>query len=159
MRGLQKTLRTKRWCWLFRHLLCLALASSLVLSAACGKKAPPLPPTGIEPPVVENLEARVDEGKITLLWKPPKTAEGGGRVIGFYVYRSKDRLSEDFCEGCPVRFTRVADLPFDMITARFRSHESYAEFLEKGFRYQYKVSCYTEDGEEGEASAPVKVEY
>jgi hypothetical protein len=146
-------------CFFLRCSFCMALVPLLVLFTGCGRKAPPLPPTGVPPPMVQEIDAQVIDGNLVLTWKSPEPKEGGSRLVEFYVYRSKERLSEGFCEACPVRFAKVAEVYFDALTARFRTHETYSEALEKGYRYQYKVSCSTEDGEEGEASAPVAVDY
>lgn len=133
-----------------------------VLFSGCGKKAPPLPPRQIQPPAVNDLTSSVDGNLLELNWTYPvdkkNTASG---VSGFIVYRSKQKLSEPECEVCPVTFERVEDIPIRVKHAEsvIKGVMTYNEVLEKGFRYRYKVTVYTNKGLSGSDSNLVDFEH
>ena len=113
--------------------------------ASCGKKGPPIPPREQPPPAVRDLSMELLDDFLTLTWTVPK---GKKKIVsgfaGFLVYRSQKSVSEKECKGCPVLFTRVADIP----VAGEVSGDSmtFSETLEKGYRYIYKVTVYTKAG-------------
>jgi hypothetical protein len=128
----------------------LILQSSILITfvlslSVCGKKAPPIPPSQIQPPAVNDLSASIDGNTLKTTWTIPKEK---GKVTpglsGFIVYRSKRPLSESDCKNCPVLFKRVADIPIE-VKASGRPEKgsmTYYETLEKGYRYIYKVIGY-----------------
>ena len=82
---------------------------------------------------------------LTLTWTLPK---GKKKVVagysGFIVYRSKKALTDKVCKGCPILFSRVADIP---VAGEIPGESmTYSETLVKGFRYIYKVTLYTKAG-------------
>lgn len=92
---------------------------------------------------------------MTLTWRVVSTEEEStAPPAGFFVYRSRLDLSGD-CRDCPPQFEKTAEIPVE--NAQIRT--TYTELLDEGFRYVYKVSSYTDSGLEGEASAPVAVEF
>lgn len=129
----------------------LILQSSILITivlslSGCGKKAPPIPPSQIQPPTVNDLSASIAGDTLKLTWTIPKEK---GKVTpglsGFIVYRSKKPLSESDCKNCPVLFKRVADIPIE-VNASGRPEKgsmTYYETLEKGYRYIYKVIGHT----------------
>ena len=123
-------------------LFCLIL---LFLSASCGKKGAPVPPRELPPPPVGDLSMELSDDLLTLTWTLPK---GKKKVVagysGFIVYRSQKALTDKECKGCPILFSRVADIP---IAGEIPGESmTYSETLEKGFRYIYKVTLYTKAG-------------
>jgi hypothetical protein len=132
----------------------------MVLVSACGRKAPPMPPTAVEPPVVQKFQAHMEGVKLQLSWQIPE-CEGNNRncLAGFYVYGSKENLSEAGCKDCPYQFKQVADIRLDIHPIDPKPGVTYEAPLEKGFRYYYKVSCYTDNGNEGEFSKVVTIDY
>ena len=137
----------------------IIVAFSIFLSG-CGKKAPPKPPRQEKPPVVDDLSYSLDGDNLKLTWTIPevkrKVKSGLG---GFYVFRSKKSVSESDCKDCPKIFKRVADIsPEDMVSSG-KDSIKYAEALEKGYRYIYKVVVYTTNGVMGEDSNLVDFTY
>ena len=126
----------------------IIVAFSIFLSG-CGKKAPPKPPRQEEPPVVDDLSYSLDEDRLNLTWSFPKEKSGLG---GFYVFRSKNLLSESDCKNCPKIFKRVADIALEHMGNSGKDSIKYAEALEKGYRYIYKVVIYTKNGVTGKDS-------
>ena len=120
---------------------------TLVLSlSGCGRKAPPIPPSQIQPPAVNDLSASIDGDTLTLTWTiPQEKGKATSGLSGFIVYRSKKPLSESDCRDCPVLFKRVADIPIEVSDSGNlkKGHMTYYETLEKGYRYIYKVTSYT----------------
>jgi len=141
----------------FRHVFCVAMvAVFMLLFSACGKKAPPIPLTYIAPPVVEGLQVVLENNIAKLNWPVPGWKEKDeNMLVGFYVYQSQIALSDTGCEDCPVRFKKTADIRI----GNNKTDGSYAESLEKGFQYSFKVSAYTDKGYEGETSETVTVDY
>ncbi len=139
------------------HLVLIAiLIGCIILISACGKKAPPIPSTSVAPPTVAGLEITLNDDMMTLQWPVPDwDKKDENALAGFYVYRSRSALSEPECEGCPLTFQKTADIRIE----NHPSRERYEERLEKGFRYTYKVSAYTESGYEGESSEIARVDY
>lgn len=117
----------------------------IFIFASCGKKGPPRPPRELPPPAVRDLSMEQVDDFLTLTWTVPK---GKKRIVagfaGFLVYRSQTPISEKECKGCPVLYTRVADIPIageapgDTMT--------FSETIKKGYRYIYKVTVYSKAG-------------
>ena len=137
----------------------IIVAFSIFLSG-CGKKAPPKPPRQEKPPVVDDLSYSLDGDKLKLTWTIPevkrKVKSGLG---GFYVFRSKKSVSESDCKNCPKIFKRVADISLENMGNSGKDSIKYAEALEKGYRYIYKVVVYTTNGVMGEDSNVVDFTY
>jgi predicted small lipoprotein YifL len=142
---------------LIRKAIFFAIFAALIVSlSACGKKGPPLPPSSSVPPEVAGLKITLEENLMTLTWRVAAHGEEADTLpAGFFVYRSRSSLSAPACENCPLRFEKAADIPVE--NAQIRT--TYTEFLEKGFRYVYKVSSYADSGSESELSEVVAVEF
>ena len=137
----------------------IIVAFSIFLSG-CGKKAPPKPPRQEKPPVVDDLSYSLDGDNLKLTWTIPevkrKVKSGLG---GFYVFRSKKSVSEPDCKNCLKIFKRVADISLEHMGNSEKDSIKYAEVLEKGYRYIYKVVVYTTNGVMGEDSNVVDFTY
>jgi hypothetical protein len=125
---------------------------------ACGRKAVPLPPKAIEPPVLGTIKGSQSDGKLRLSWPIPEKIETEA-LAGFYVYRSKEKLNDLPCSQCPDRFDKVADIPYDSVSLMLEKHAVYSEILEKGYQYKYRVTSYSAYGDEGPPSGEVTVDY
>jgi hypothetical protein len=74
------------------------------------------------------------------------------------VFRFRLSAEEADCENCPIRYTVSGDIPIQ----KKRSDKSepirmrYAESVEPGYRYIYKVTVYDEYGMAGKDSNVVK---
>jgi predicted small lipoprotein YifL len=138
-----------------RAILFMIFAAFLLPLSACGKKGPPVPPSSSGPPAIVGPEITRDENLMTLTWRVAAHEDELETVPGgFYVYRARIALSGG-CLDCPWQFERAAEVPVE--NAQIRT--TYTELLEKGFRYGYKVSAYTDGGNEGEASVIVAVDF
>jgi len=137
------------------HILIL-LAVGFVL-VSCGKKAPPRPPGREEAPAaVGHLSKTISGDTLSLTWG--SIANKAADPAGFYVYRSKVRLTDSDCRSCPVLFKRVAVIPYQgqgSGDATLRPFE-YRETLESGYRYIYKVAAYSQSGSTGKDSNTVE---
>lgn len=126
------------------------LLSLLLSFAACGRKAPPVPPRFPDMTPVRAVKSVFQDGKLVLSWKPP--AGRAGKVTeGYIVYRSTLETGAEECEGCPVVFVRVGELK--------RGTEVYRVELEKGYRYLFKVVAVSEKGTTGPDSEIVRIDY
>jgi len=128
-------------------------------TGSCGRKASPVPPRAIPPPVVLDLSFELQEGQVTLAWTaPPAPRRVIGRYAGFFVYRSKVPIAAPACPDCPILFERVASVPYK---GEIPGQEEiiYTEALEAGYHYIYKVTAYTADGMAGADSNHVRFTY
>ncbi len=137
----------------------IIVAFSIFLSG-CGKKAPPKPPRQEEPPVVNDLSYSLDGDNLKLTWTIPEVKGNVKSGLGgFYVFRSKKSVSESDCKDCPKIFKRVADISLEHMGNSGKDSIKYAEALEKGYRYIYKVVIYTKHGVTGKDSNMVDFTY
>ena len=115
-------------------LLCLCILG-------CGKKEFPSAPRQVPPQPVADLRAQLTGSQIELTWSFSKALSGSEPITGFGVYRASESVSES-CDHCPFLFQRVAEITF--VEGRDgASVMTYRDTLEKGYRYRYKVICYS----------------
>jgi len=112
----------RKWRW---GVIAAVALTVILLAAACGKKADPVPPSAAPPAPVDDLKADIDGSRVRLTWTQPSSAT----VI---VYRSRVSLENPACPGCPMIFERVAG------TTELQG-PTYSAKLEKGYRYHFKV--------------------
>ncbi len=121
----------------------------------CGKKTLPVPPVDFDPPKITNLDYSIHGSRLQLTWSLPDTKISDESVSdGFFVYMSKQILSEEDCEGCPVKFKKVAE-----VRKSPKGVYSYGENIEKGFRYVYKVVPFSDKGVKGTSSNIIKFKF
>ncbi|MCX5882839.1 MAG: hypothetical protein NTU74_13870 [Deltaproteobacteria bacterium] len=115
-------------------LLCLSILG-------CGKKEMPSAPRQVPPQPVADLRVQLTGNKVELTWSFSKALSGSEPITGFGVYRASESVSES-CDHCPFLFQRVADIPF-LEGQDGASVMTYRDTLENGYRYRYKVICYS----------------
>ena len=115
-------------------LLCLCILG-------CGKKAMPSVPRQVPPQPVADLRVQLTGNQVELTWSFSKALSGSESITGFGVYRASESVSES-CDHCPFLFQRVADIPF-LEGQDGASVMTYRDKLESGYRYRYKVICYS----------------
>lgn len=119
-----------------------------------------MPPKTIELPVVDKINSDLQGDNLRLTWSVPKLqGQQEEELAGFYVYRSKDKIGEEGCNGCPVRFERIAVIPYDKMSAMLKSEIVYPELLEKDYYYQYRITCYAQYGDEGAPSGVIRIDH
>ena len=122
--------------------LLLTAVLGLMLLTACGIKGPPKPPEMVPPPAVKDLQGRVEDGRVVLIWTHPvRQSRRVMDVVGFWVYRCRIPLSDSDCQTCPLRFEQAAELKTGASQARGEAAAmmTYGEELERGYWYTYKV--------------------
>ena len=115
-------------------LLCLCILG-------CGRKEMPSAPRQVPPQPVSDLRVQLTGNQVELTWSFSKTLYGSEPVTGFGVFRASESVSES-CGNCPFLFHRVADIPF-LEGQDGVSVVTYRDILESGYRYRYKVICYS----------------
>ncbi len=115
-------------------LLCLCILG-------CGLKAMPSVPRQVSPKPVADLRAQLTGNQVELTWSYSKALSGSEPVTRFGVYRASEAVSES-CDHCPLLFQRVADIPF-VDGKDGAAVMTYRDTLENGYRYRYKVICYS----------------
>lgn len=129
------------------------MASTCMLSG-CGKKAPPKPPSGNRPPKVTDLGYSISENTIKLSWTIPEIGDKAkSPATGFLIYRSKQSSVEADCPNCPIHFLKIGDvLVRGGVSGRPEPSVVFAQAIEPGYRYIYKVKAYDGDGVVGRDS-------
>jgi len=139
-----------------RFVLCVMGLACVLITLSCGRKALPTPVATLPPPVVSDLQAHVEGNNLKLTWSVPEwKTEDGDRLAGFRVYRSEESGVEPVCEDCPRRFELAAELAIEKTTSD--GGVLYTETVTETFRYFYQVSCYSNDGIEGDRSKTVAI--
>jgi hypothetical protein len=121
-----------------------------LVSGGCGLKAPPVPPEE-KPPVIKELVHTINNGTLTLAWD---LADDSPPPQAYTLYQSKVPVSDETCEGCPLVFERLLNIP-----ATMQRNGAQTLTLEKGFRYGFKVTATIESGRVGPDSNTVRFNY
>ena len=134
----------------------IALLAMIGLAVAfatggCGKKGPPKPPSGNNPPSVRDLAYSVTGKTIKLSWTIPQTTDKAkSAVVGFLIFQYQQPAHERECVNCPVIFRQVGDVP-----ARGQPGVTplvFTQTIAPGYRYIYKVKTYDSEGLSGKDS-------
>ena len=151
----------KRCILILHSLACATLIISASMLSGCGRKAPPKPPRESRPPQVIDLGYSISEDSIKLSWTIPKTSDKDeSSATGFLIYRSKQSVSEADCENCPITFIKIEDVPFrGGVSGRPESSVVFAQTIEPGYRYIYKIKAYDDDGVAGKDSNLIDFTY
>ena len=149
----------------FPAMTALAVLSILVTVSmiwGCGKKGPPVPPTGSRTPSVRDLAYEISQNSIKLSWTIPQPDETAQLPItGFLIYRSQQPELEAACPNCPILYKNIGDVP----AKGPGSGESgkipiiFTQTIEPGYRYIYKVHGYSAHGIRSKTSNVVEFTY
>ncbi|MGD8296824.1 MAG: hypothetical protein PVI94_00235 [Desulfobacterales bacterium] len=142
-------------------LACVTLIIFASMLSGCGRKAPPKPPRESSPPQVKDLGYSISEDSVELSWTIPETGDKyESPATGFLIYRSKQSVSEENCANCPITFTKIENVPVrGGISGRPESSVVFAETIEPGYRYIYKIKAYDDDGVAGKDSNLIDFTY
>ncbi|MEX1329948.1 MAG: hypothetical protein AB1Z29_24370 [Desulfobacterales bacterium] len=142
-------------------LACATLIIFASMLSGCGRKAPPKPPRVSSPPQVIDLGYSISEDSVKLSWTIPETSDKDeSPATGFIIYRSKQSVSEADCANCPITFTKIDDVPVRAgASGRPDSSVVFAETIEPGYRYIYKIKAYDDDGVAGKDSNLIDFTY
>jgi len=138
-----------------------AWMASVFMLSGCGNKALPEPPSGNRPPKVIDLGYSISENTIKLSWTVPKTSDKAqSPVTGFLIYRSKQSSVKADCPNCPIYFLKIEDvLVRGDVSGKPESSVVFAQAIEPGYRYIYKVKAYDDDGVAGKDSNLIDFTY
>ena len=127
----------------------LSILMTVSMIWGCGKKGPPVPPTGSRTPSVTDLVYEISQNTVNLSWTIPQSSETAQLPItGFLIYRSQQSTLEAACPNCPIRYKNIGDVPAKA-PGYGESREmaiTYTETIESGYRYIYMVQGYSTDG-------------
>ena len=126
------------------------LAATIIIGG-CGKKGPPVPPSGNKPPSVRDLAYGLTGNTLKLSWSIPQTTEKAkSPVAGFLIFRSQQSAPDRECSNCQVIFKEVGDVP---VRGQPRvAPLVFTQTIELGYRYIYKVKAYDDGGIAGKDS-------
>ena len=128
-------------------LLSIVVAVSMIWG--CGKKGPPVPPTGAMTPSVTDLAYEISQNTVKLSWTLPQPSETAQLPItGFLIYRSQQSTLEAACPNCPIVYKNIGDVPAKGPGSgeSRRATITFTQVIEPGYRYIYKVNGYSNDG-------------
>jgi hypothetical protein len=142
-------------------LACATLIIFASMLSGCGRKAPPKPPRESSPPQVKDLGYSISEDSVKLSWTIPEASDKDeSPATGFLIYRSKQSVSKADCTNCPITFTKIEDVPVrGGVSGRSDSSVDFAETIEPGYRYIYKIKAYDDDGVTGKDSNLIDFTY
>ena len=125
------------------------------MPVSCGVKRFPRPSKFKQLPVATNLKAVVSDNVVRVSWTIPPFESLHESISGCRIYEASAK--EKNCLKCPVRFRLIRDIPVSYGFPGKRDME-YEIPVKKGLSYQYKIRIYTDKGNVGEYSNPVKVD-
>ena len=127
----------------------LMISATVSMMGGCGKKGPPVPPTGSRPPSVKDLAYGIRNNTIELSWRiPTPDEEARLPITGFLIYRSQQSELEKACPNCPILFKLIGDVPVrgPGTGQPAKPPITFTQTIEAGYRYTYKVHGYSSDG-------------
>jgi hypothetical protein len=142
--------------------LFVALGVLSLLWVGCGKKGPPRPPQRPLPPKVSDLSYSLSNDRVELSWTVPGAAGNSASLpAGVKVFRFRLSAENADCENCPIRYRVSGDIPIQKKQTEKSEpiRMRYAESVEPGYRYIYKVTVYDEYGIAGKDSNVVKFDH
>ena len=141
-----------------RHLwCCVILVSGLVFHlSGCGIKAPPRPPAYDELPQVSQLDAELENGQVVLSWHC--RSRMNQEIKGFGIYRYRLSLNREPCDGCPLTFEKIGDLPVQNPAAAGTRTYRFLLTPDTGFHYRFKVAAYVGGGAQGPFSESIRID-
>ena len=141
-----------------RHLwCCVILVFGFIFHlSGCGIKAPPRPPEYDTLPQVSRLDAVLENEQVVLSWHyEPRMNQ---KIQGFGVYRYRLSLNREPCDGCPLTFEKIGELPVHNLTADDTRTFRFLLTPDTGFHYQFKVAAYVGGGVQGPFSDPIRID-
>lgn len=136
------------------------LVAALVLLAACGKKAPPIPPERLVPKEVRVEQVRNTAEGIRLTWPAPRRTVNGKKLEslqGFWVLRSSGATRLE-CTAPGAPFSRIGEVSAANYDPNLEQIFAYTDRAVKPGRwYAYRVLAIDSDGDASNppASEPV----
>ncbi len=115
----------------------------VLIAAACGRKTLPVPPSAAIPTPIDDLRYTQEQGRVVLSWTPPRRTVVGSRLQGIDTFLVQRAVvpEDEYCPGCPVKFTSVIEVPYDQAMAGGDGKTArYIEsVLRPNHRYIYRV--------------------
>ena len=146
-----------------RIVLPMMCVGMVLCFCACGVKAPPVPPSRVEPARVDDLSASLGENGAMLSWTVPKTNTDGTELenlAGFSVLR-RDVADEDLdCRSCSGEFEKVYEFTLEAPGRAMVEGDDVAfedTSISAGITYTYVVVPFNSDGYTGSYSNPIDV--
>ncbi len=115
----------------------------MAVMSGCGKKSTLIPPQQLVPVAINDLSFLLDESGVSLKWTYPSELESGEELLAIESFELlKAEIPEkDYCEGCPVRFEKQAQVDGGPLpeSGESRSAAYRDAGMRDGYRYFYKV--------------------
>jgi len=138
----------------------LILITLLFLVGGCAKKGPPVPWETIVPKRIVTLEAIPREGRLLLMWSPPKENTDKSPLIdlvGFQILRSEGVLIAGECRGCGEKPKVVYEIKLPKEEVKTKKMMFFFEDQEPRKVYIYQVVSINRRGHSSAPSNPVWV--
>lgn len=130
----------------------IIVLAALVLTMACGKKGPPLPPEkpGNILAIPGNLAYTLEGNQVTLTWThtlDPINARLAPEA--FIVYRAVKDIKA--CQGCPFVFKSAGQVSMPAMV--------FQQVLEPGPQYYFRVQAIGKNGSKSDYSQTILIEF
>jgi len=136
--------------------LIVLLPAIALISAACGKKAPPVPPPPSFTAAVRNVHARVEDGFVVLEGETYGKLHDLEMVSGCVVHYARYAPGQKPCQGCPLDYRKVKNV-VDVVAGPDGFSGRVPWSVDKGFHY-FRVGLLGPGGKSGPPSASVSIE-
>ncbi len=131
-------------------------AGLLLLSAGCGKKAPPIVPREKPLTAVADLKAELDQGHVTLTWTHSPENRS---AVSYVVLRAQRELSQPECSDCPMVYQKAGAIKLSKSLRKEKHGLDFSQDLAVGFRYTFSVRPIHSSGAQGPDSNRVVIEW
>ena len=110
---------------------------------------------------MRDLSYRIEKDTVKLSWTVPQTEKGKPPVTGFVIQRSKQALPLPECPNCPVYYAEVGDVPVRSDGTKPGEPRTvvFAQTIESGYRYIYRLRAYNDDEAFGRNSNTVEFDF
>ena len=122
--------------------------------ASCGIKSPPLTARMVLPDRISEPSYHFTEtGSLEVTFKPPLKNVQGDELEdlgGFFIDRSENEITPDFCAGCPVKYTDRLSIQAERPPVRLKVADvsyTFNDDLKPGYAYYYRIYAHDHQGE------------
>jgi len=128
----RRRVKPARFCIVWVGLCCAVF----LVSAGCGKKAPPVAPRQRPLAAVTDLKGVLRQDLLKLTWSHNPENRN---ATAYVVLRAQQELAQPACADCPLAFHKIGSVPLARSLRQEKHTLDYSQSLAAGFRYSFSV--------------------